>query len=206
MASILIRTVIIYLFLSVTMKVMGKRQLGELEASELVTTFIISEITAIPIDDPDIPLVNAFIPILFIVCAEIILSFVKNKTSLLKSAIDGKPSYIIYNGKLIQKTLIDNRISINEFFAEARLAGFSDIRDIKYAIIESNGKISILGDELSHILVADGEIYKDNLRALGRDETWLQRQLQAEGATLKETFLMTANDSGETTVVKKEDK
>lgn len=206
MASILIRTVIIYLFLSLTMKIMGKRQIGELEASELITTFLISEITAIPIDDPSVPLLNAFVPIIFIVCAEIIVSYIKNKSSYLKNAIDGKPSYIIYNGRLLQRTLTENRISVNELCAEARLAGFPDLGKVKYAILESNGKISILGEELSHILIADGELYRENLTALGYDEKWLEKRLRDSGAAIEDTFLMTVTDSGETSIIRREKK
>ena len=206
MATILIRTVIIYLFISLTLKIMGKRQIGELEASELVTTFIISEITAISIDDPNIPLLNAFIPIVFIVCAEIIVSFIKNKSSLLKRAIDGTPSYIIYNGHLVQDTLRKNRISINELFAEARIAGFASISDVKYAILESNGKISILEEGLSHLLIADGELDKKTLRSLGYDLDWLSEQLKSRGTTLRDTFIMSVNDGGATTIIKKEGK
>ena len=204
MAAILIRTVIIYLFISITLKIMGKRQIGELEASELVTTFIISEIIAIPIDDPNIPLVNAFIPIVFIVCAEIIVSFIKNKSALLKKAIDGTPAYIIYNGRLMQRTLRENRISVNELFAEARIAGFASISNVKYAILESNGKISILEDSLSHLIIADGEVDKKTLSALGYDTQWLESQLEGLGASVEDTFLMAINDGGEISIVKKE--
>lgn len=204
MAAILIRTVIIYLFITITLKIMGKRQIGELEASELVTTFIISEITAIPIDDPNIPLVNAFIPIIFIVCAEIIVSFIKNKSTLLKKTIDGTPAYIIYNGRLMQRTLRENRISVNELFAEARIAGFANISDVKYAILESNGKISILEDSLSHLIIADGDVDKRTLMALGYNLQWLEKELKKNGAAIEDTFLMSVNDSGEIFIVKKE--
>lgn len=204
MAAILIRTVIIYLFITITLKIMGKRQIGELEASELVTTFIISEITAIPIDDPNIPLVNAFIPIIFIVCAEIIVSFIKNKSTLLKKTIDGTPAYIIYNGRLMQRTLRENRISVNELFAEARIAGFANISDVKYAILESNGKISILEDSLSHLIIADGDVDKKTLMALGYNLQWLEKELKRNDAAIEDTFLMSVNDSGETFIVKKE--
>lgn len=204
MAAILIRTVIIYLFITITLKIMGKRQIGELEASELVTTFIISEITAIPIDDPNIPLVNAFIPIIFIVCAEIIVSFIKNKSTLLKKTIDGTPAYIIYNGRLMQRTLRENRISVNELFAEARIAGFANISDVKYAILESNGKISILEDSLSHLIIADGDVDKKTLMALGYNLQWLEKELKKNGAAIEDTFLMSVNDSGEIFIVKKE--
>ena len=98
MASIFFRIVLIYFFLSLTLKLMGKRQLGELEVGELVSTLLISEVAAIPIDDPDLPLLNALIPILFILSAEILLSSVKNRSEKLKRLIEGQPVYIIYKG------------------------------------------------------------------------------------------------------------
>ena len=115
-------------------------------------------------------------------------------------------SYIIYNGRLLQKTLKENRISVNELCAEARLAGFADLGKVKYAILESNGKISILGEEISHILIADGELYQENLTALGYDEKWLEKRLSDGGAEVKDTFLMTVTDSGETSIIRREER
>ena len=105
MASIFIRTLIIYVFISISLKVMGKRQLGELEVGELVSTLLVSEVAALPIADPDIPLMNAVIPILFIVCLEIIVSSIKNKSEKLKKYIEGKPIFLIYKGELKQSAL-----------------------------------------------------------------------------------------------------
>ena len=96
MASIVVRTVIVYVLLSFSLRIMGKRQLGELDVSELVSTLLISEIASISIDDPDIPLLNAIIPILLIVSIEVILSTIKNKSEKLKTVIEGRPEYIIY--------------------------------------------------------------------------------------------------------------
>ena len=124
MVSIFIRTFIIYILLSVTLKTMGKRQIGELDVNELVSTLLISEIAAIPIDDPDLPLMNAIIPITFILSIEIILSHAKTKSNKLKKYVEGRPAFIIYKGKINQKELKENRISINEFLSEMRNQGF----------------------------------------------------------------------------------
>ena len=144
MASIFIRTVIIYVLLSFSMKIMGKRQIGELDVSDLISTLLISELAAIPIDDPDIPLFNAIIPILFIVSLEIIISSMKNKSNRIKKYVEGQPAFIIYKGRLLQETLRENRISINELLCEMRIQGIGDIRDIDYCSLEANGKLSIL--------------------------------------------------------------
>lgn len=144
MASIFFRTAIIYILLTVVLKLMGKRQIGELEISELVSTLLISEIAALPIDDPDIPLLSAVIPILFILSLEIIISAAKNRSHALKQLIEGRPICIIRNGKVQQDLLRENRISINELLSEMRLQGIGDISDVSYAILEQSGKISMI--------------------------------------------------------------
>ena len=223
MASIFLRTVLIYFFLSVALKLMGKRQIGELEVGELVSTLLISEIAAIPIDDPDLPLLNAVIPILFILSAEILLSAIKNHSAKLKHLIEGDPVYIIYKGKIRQQVLEDNRISINELLSELRVLGIADISDVYYAILEQSGKLSVtlradcqpitkqaLTEErepgIAHLIVVDREVNETNLRALGYDRVWLNRVLAQHGVRLPEVYLLTVDDLGSTSLVKKEEK
>ena len=209
MTSILIRTLIIYILLTFSLRIMGKRQLGELDVSELVSTLLISEIAAIPIDDPDIPLLNAVIPILFILSAEVILSTVKNKNEKIKTLIEGKPDYIIYKGRLLQKNLSDNRISINEFLSEMRTQGIADISDIDYAIVEKGGALSIIkkGEaHFAHPVIIDGKILTESLKGLGFDENWLKKRLKERNIQAKDVFLFTVNDIDETSVIMKEKK
>ena len=209
MTSIVIRTVIVYIILSFALRIMGKRQLGELDVSELVSTLLISEIASIPIDDPDIPLMNAIIPILFILAVEIILSTVKNKSEGLKELIEGKPQYIIYKGRLLQKALRDNRISLNEFLSEMRTQGVGDIDEIYYAAVEQNGSLSILkknDSNMAHPIIIDGKVIEENLKAHGYDETWLKKRLEERKVKICEAFLMTVDDSGEINIIKKEEK
>ena len=204
MASIFIRTIIIYLLLTVAMKIMGKRQIGELEVSELITTLLISEICSIPIDDPDIPLLNAIIPAILIVCTEIIISSLKNKSKRLKKIFDGNFEAIIYKGKLNQKVLLKNRLSIEEFFAEMRTAGCGAIEEVDYCFIEPNGKLSIIKRDCgcSHLLISDGEINQSALSSLGYNEGWLNKKLN--GVEVKDVFLMTVNDEGALYILLKE--
>ena len=121
MASIFIRTILIYVFLAISLKIMGKRQIGELEVNELVSTLVVSEVAALPVADPDIPLLNALLPVALIVCLEIIISAVKNKSEKLKRRIEGEPIFLVYRGKLQQKALCDNRMSVNELLCEMRM-------------------------------------------------------------------------------------
>ena len=127
MGVILARCLIIYILLTFAMRITGKRQIGELDVGDLVSTLLISELAAIPIDDPDVPLLNAAIPILIIVSLEIIISTIKNKWRPLKKAIEGRPVYIIYKGRILMEELVDNRISISELLAEMRGQGIFDI-------------------------------------------------------------------------------
>lgn len=207
MTSIVIRTVIIYLILSFALRIMGKRQLGELDVSELVSTLLISEIASIPIDDPDIPLMNAIIPILFILAIEILLSTVKNKSEKLKEVIEGKPQYIIYKGRLLQSVLNENRISINEVLSEMRTQGVGDIEEINYAAVEQNGALSILKkneSQIAHTIIIDGNVIESNLKALGYNEEWLKKHLKEFKSKQDEVFLMTVNDAGKINLIRKE--
>ena len=208
--SIFIRTIIIYVILNVMLKIMGKRQIGELEVNELVTTLLISEIGALPISDTNIPLLPSIIPILFITAAEVLISIVKNKSALIKRAIEGEPVYIIYKGSLMQKSLTDNRISINEVLTEMRTQGIADITDVKYAILEQNGKLSFLktGDSpnIATPLVIDGNIDKNNLSSIGLSDEWVKKQLSERNLTIKDVFLMTVNESNTINIIKKENK
>ena len=207
MASIVIRTVIIYVLLTVFLRIMGKRQIGELDVGDLVSTLLISELAAIPIDDPDIPLLNAIIPSLIIVAAEILISSVKNKSEKIKEIVEGTPTYIIYKGRILQSVLDENRISINEVLAEMRTQGIGDISEIYYGIVEQNGTLSLLkrgGEALAHTVIVDGTVMKDGLKRLGHGDEWLRKKLRERGVIPSEVFLMTVTDTGEINLVKKE--
>lgn len=209
MASILIRTVIIYTLLTAALRIMGKRQIGELDVSDLVSTLLISELAAIPIDDPDIPLMNAVLPIIFIFSLEVLLSTVKNKSEKLKSMLDGDACFIIYKGRLLQSALKDNRISVNELMSAVRAQGIGDLKDVEYAILEQNGSISVLEAnkaQMAHTIVIDGEPIKAECELLGWDRRKIEKKLKKSGADIKDVFLMTVDDQGEINIIKKEDK
>ena len=209
MTSIFIRTIIIYIVLSVMLKIMGKRQIGELEVSELITTLLISEIGALPISDTDIPLIPSIIPILFIASAEVIISILKNKSSLVKQVVEGEPTYIIYKGSLRQEALAENRISINEILSEMRAQGVGDISDVYYAAIEQNGVLSILkkdGAKMAHAVIINGDVIKGNLHASGYDDNWLNARLNESKIRQDDVFLMTIDDSGKVNLILKDEK
>jgi uncharacterized membrane protein YcaP (DUF421 family) len=208
MTSIFIRTIIIYVILNIMLKIMGKRQIGELEVNELVSTLLISEIGALPISDTDIPLLPSIVPILFIASSEVIISIVKNKSATLKRVVEGEPTYIIYKGRLRQKALAENRISINEVLTEMRIQGIANFNEVRYAILEQNGKLSFLKEsdspQISRALIIDAKPDTKNLKESGLDIEWLNKRLSERHIQIEDVFLMTINEDGEINVIEKE--
>ena len=208
-ASIFVRTFIIYILIAFALRIMGKRQIGELEVSELVSTLLISEIAALPIADPDIPLLNAIIPVLFIFSLEIIISSLKNKSEKLKKIVEGEPIFLIFKGKICEKALKDNRLSINELLSEARLQSIGDISEIYYAILEQNGQISFLkrgkNESIAIPLVIDGEVKEEALSQTGFTKKRLLREIKERRLTPQNIFLMTLDDDENINIYIKED-
>ena len=203
MAIIALRCIIIYVLLTFAMRITGKRQIGELDVGDLVSTLLISELAAIPIDDPDVPLLNAVIPILIIVSLEIIISALKNRWRPLKKAVEGRPVYIIYKGRLLEEALVNNRISINELLAEMRGAGIFDITEVEYGIIEQNGKLSLFkktDTAFAHTLIADGEIMTETVKRL-RAEGVIKKALKDTDA--EDIMLLTLDDSGDVNTIRR---
>ena len=207
MASIIIRTGIIYVLLLFCMRVMGKRQIGELDVSELVSTLLISEIVSIPIDDTDIPLLTAVIAVLFLLAIEIITSTVKNKSQKMKKVFEGSPTYIIYKGKLLQNSLKENRISIDEVLSEMRAQGIADISEVYYGIIEQNGSLSLIkksGRAMAHAVIIDGEMIEKTVTAQKINKKRIYEILKDHSLDAKDVFLMTMSDDGSVNLIPKE--
>ncbi len=209
MVSIFIRTLIIYILLNISMKVMGKRQIGELDVSELVCTLLISEIAAIPIDDPDLPLMNAIIPVLFILSLEIIISAAKMKSNRIKHCVEGESTFVIFKGRLLQSALTESRISINEFLSELRTQGVGNLKAVDYALLEQGGKISVLKNDTSypvaHPLIIDGVFNQPEISLLGYEENEILKKAGVYKNDLKSIFLMTVDDDGKTEIIIKEE-
>ena len=204
MFSIFIRTIIFYILLNIMLKIMGKRQIGELEVSELVSTLLISEIAAAPLKDGDIPILYSIIPILLICATEISIAFIKNKLPRVKRAVEGKSVYIIYKGRLRQEVLSENRISINEILTEMRIQKIGDISDVEYAILEQNGKISLFQktDNLVHTLITDGAFDTYEMGELNLTEKDVVEMLG--GWDVSDIFLLTVDDEGQRKIIWRE--
>lgn len=215
MLIILLRTVLIYLLLLGTIRLMGKRQLGELEVTDLVITLLLSELATIPIADPDIPLLYAVIPIVTLLSMEVTVSLIMTHCPRLKNLGSVRPNVLIRRGVVDCREMDRLRISAEELISELRQAGITDIREVDYAILEQNGRISVIpcaqnrqptiadlglavkDSGIMHILISRGVIDHRNLRLLGHDVRWLEQQLCLRGCRAEQVFLMTVNDGGE---------
>ena len=222
MLTILFRTFLVYVLLVATMRLMGKRQLGELEVPELVTTLLVSEIASLPIVDKTIPLLYAIIPLVTVLWLEVTLSVILVKFPRLKAIASARPSVLIRQGKLDQKEMRRIRISLDELISEIRQSGVPNISDVDYAILEQNGKISILtrkaaqpptaedlqlelpSNGILHALIEDGCIDRHNLKALGLDENWIRRALAQKSLALKDVFFLGQDDAGNLYWIEKE--
>lgn len=218
------RTVILYFLIMLGLRLMGKRQIGELEPSELVLTMMISDLATVPMQDFGIPLLAGVIPILTLLALSMLLSQLSLYSLRFRELICGKPAILIRHGQLQQETMRKNRYTLDELLEELREQGFSNISDVKYAVLENSGQLSILpwtrqqpptaaqlGLELEDevtlpiILVNDGRVIEKNLAACGKDAVWLQNTLKQEQlSSPKEAFLLTLDEQGQVFCVKKE--
>lgn len=207
MTVILIRTIIVFILLNIALRLTGKRQIGELELSELITTFLLSELAAAPITDPDIPLSHAIIPIFFITALEVVITFFTSRNVKFKEFVDGCPSIVIRNGSIDQSELMRVRMSCEGLLAQLRQNGIGDPADVRYALLEEDGKFSIFpvdnpSGNILHAMYVDGHICPYNLRLSGKDEEWLTKKLTETGCK-DDIFLYAVNDDGKSTIIYK---
>ena len=144
MAIVLVRTLVIYFALLITMRLLGKRQLGEMELSEFVLAALIADLAAHPLQDIGIPLINGLVPILTLFCCEVLISGATLKSVHLRSLFFGKPSVLILRGKVKQRELNKNRFSLDELMQELRNQGVLDISKIEYGILETDGRLNVI--------------------------------------------------------------
>lgn len=223
MATILLRTVIVYVVLMCAMRLMGKRQIGELEVADLVTTLLISEIASLPITDNTLPLSHAVIPIAILVSFEVLTAAITVKFPKFKNLITARPATLICHGKLNRRTMFESRISNDELMTELRQNGYIDIRDVSYAILEKSGKITVipkpqaatptceqLGIKMKdtgifHIIIDNGTANKFGMSQVRLSKSQLSNKLSKQGKKISDVFLMLVNDAGEERIIFKED-
>lgn len=223
MAVVIARTFLIYLSLLFTMRLLGKRQLGEMELSEFIVAALAADLAAIPLQDIGIPMINGLVPILILFCCEVIVSGVSMKSVRLRSVLFGRPSIIIDHGVIDQRELRKNRFTLDELQQVLRSSGNTDISRIEYAILETDGTVSILpypsekpltaklagldapDAGYTSLIINDGRVMAENLRRLGHDEKWLAKQLRDRGIpSAKQVFVMTLNSAGQIYIAERE--
>lgn len=195
MLTMFFRTIILYICVVIAMRIMGKRQLGELQPSEFVIALMISELATIPIEESETPFMHGVVPIVALVLLEFVFSVLVIKSELLRKIITGAPVQIIKDGNFLMRNLKKLRISIDDVTEQLRLAGYSCISQIDSAIIETNGQISVVpieaerpltcGDmklspeqtHVPHTVISDGKLRKRNLEGAGITEKWLKKKL-----------------------------
>lgn len=218
-----VRTIILYVLIIAGIRLMGKRQVGELEPSELVLALIIADLAAVPMQDFGIPLIAGIIPILTLLSVTMLISVLSMKSIRFRALLCGRPSIIVENGKLHQREMQKNRFTVDELMEELRMKGFTDITTIKYAILETNGQLSVLpyADQkpptaqdlglspeeagLPIVIINDGRVLEHNLKTRGYDRNWLEKQLHAHGVKKTEdVYLLTADEQGQVYFARKE--
>lgn len=215
LTAIIIRLILVYFFLTVIVRFMGKRQIGEMQMSELITAFMLSELAAMPITDTGIPLLYSVIPILLLAVLEIFTSFAFLRCGWLARLVAGVPQVVIHNGVIDRRILLSSRMTLAELMGELRLKGYPDPTDIAYAILEENGKLSVIPSKaaqppdaktlarvpketgICHTLIADGLLSQPGLLLSGHTPDDVQHVLVSNGYhSADEIFLLTVDDAG----------
>lgn len=224
MSIILLRSIILYAVVIFSVRLMGKRQLGELQPGELVITILISNIATLPIENTSVPLLPGIVPILTLVCLEVIVSFITMKSKKLRKLVSGSPKIVIRDGEIIQQTMLDLRLTIDDLLMALRSNQIFDPSEVQFAIVETTGAISVypksayrnvvqedLGLKNSSqdppcLVVSDGAVMDKALDSIGKDVEWLEGELRSKNMTVGKTFLAMADKSGISVLIKKEEK
>ena len=224
MMTAFVRTVILYFLIMTGLRLMGKRQIGELEPGELVLTMMISDLATVPMQDFGIPLLAGVIPILTLLALSMLLSQLSLTSLRFRALACGTPSVLIREGILQQEAMRKNRYTLDELLEELRGQGITGVEEVKYAVLENSGHLSVLpwakhqppsaealgmkteeDMTLPVVLVNDGRLLRRNLEARGLDGDWLRETLRKEGLTShREAFLLTVDERGTVACVKKE--
>lgn len=206
-----IRTIILYLLLLLAIRTMGKRQVGQMEPSEFVVTMLVANLASIPMEDKDIPLWSGMVPILTILGAELVLATLSLRSVWLRRVLCGKPVILIENGRILQDNLRSTRVTLDELGGHLREKDVLDVRTVQYAILETNGNLSVFpypaeapasakdagihpkGRYLPVTIIEDGHLFRDNLMLAGKDEQWLRQILGQYRSSLAGTWLLTVD-------------
>ena len=222
MAVVLIRACILYVIITFSLRLMGKRQLGELQPSELVVTILISNIAAIPVEDSSVPMLMGVVPILTLVSLDVIVSAILLKFPKFRKLIIGNPRVIMSEGVIMQKEMKRLRYTVDDLVEAMREEQIFDINEIYYAIVETTGKIHFLkkkdyqnaekadigcggsSSDPPAVIIRDGREDEEQLNSMGLGMGWLRQQLREQQLGIKDVFLMTADRNGQNTIIKRQ--
>ena len=218
------RTVVLYTMLILAVRIMGKRQIGQMEPSECVVAMLVADLAAIPMQNNAIPLVNGLVPMLVVMGLELILSHLSLKSIRLRKMLCGKPVILIDNGKIVQENLRRTQVTLDELSGHLREKDVLDVQTVQYAILETNGNLSVFPypaeqpatakdakvkasrQYLPVTVVSDGKLLPENLKRAKKDGAWLRKVLLERNATLEGTYLLTVDDGNHVYYIPKEEK
>ncbi len=215
MLVMILRSLLLYGLVMFSLRIMGKRQVGQLQPAELVIAIVISDVASIPMQNTGVPLISGVVPILVLLIAELVVSFVSLKSRRLRIAFSGSPSVMIHKGVLDEREMERQRFNIDDLLEELRVLGYPDISQIEYAILETGGQISVIPksaaknitvedlqlkvrqEVLPYILIADGAVDTAELTRAGKTHAWLEKQLkQRHIGSARNVFLASLNGEG----------
>lgn len=222
MGTIFIRTLIIYIFVLFALRLMGKREIGQLQPYELVVSIMIADLASVPMQDVAIPILQGIIPIFALVFGQIILSYLNLKSGIIRRIVCGKPTIMIKKGKIVEKSLKNQKYTINGLLTQLRVAGYSDIRNVDYAILETSGAISVIPkveampvtkkdmeiasqyQGFPKALIIDGSFIDENIKKSAFSKEQLLNILRKKKTKVKDVFLLIVTESNEIFIQEKE--
>ena len=222
MFTVIWRSLALYSLLILAVRLMGKRQLGQLEVSEFVVTMFLANLATVPLESAEISIFTGVIPILLVLGTELLIAWLTTRSVLFRRIFCGKPVILIDNGKILMENLRKNRINLDELTMQLREKEIFDLREVKFAILETNGQISALiyaknrpasaaeagqkvkDTELPVTLISDGKLLEQNLPLIGKDRHWAEAQLRQRNCSLKEVLLMTSDIKNNIQFIKRE--
>lgn len=217
-----LRTILLYLILILVVRLMGKRQIGEMEPAEFVVTMLLANLAAIPMQDTGIPLLSGLVPILTVLGVELILAVLSLRSLRFRQILCGKPVILMENGAILQGNLEKTRVTLDELTEHLREQGYLDLSAVKYAILETDGQLSVFpyakyapacardagiraqDNHLPYTVVSDGRLLRENLTLAGRKESWLREILEARSCPLPDVLLLTVDETGKIYFARKE--
>ena len=204
---VIYRTMLFYFALIAVIRLLGKRQVGQMEPSEFVVTMLIANLASVPLEDWDIPVWGGLVPMGIVFLCERLISRLCLKSIRARRLLCGKPVILVENGRLLEENLRRTRVNLDELSGHLREQGVLAMETVQFAILETNGSITVFPypqppqkQELPYTVISDGHIMTDNLRLLGQDEGWLRKKLHGKGLKPGQVLLMTLTPSGECAV------